>query len=242
VKQALPAQGSVYPSSVASPSQKGAASGGLQEYAQLVRHYRANKQIEMAIDVLKKMCAMAPQEPSLHAELGDIYIGWGLLDEGLSELRTEVELHLRAGQSAEAAKVLQRIAAIYWDMGNREESLSAFRQVVQLAPEDVQARMEMVQYCLQAGRREEAAQHQSTIARHYFASHETKEAVAALQQLIAMDKNNFEAYDLLGQTYSEVGEYEQAVRVYRNLAKVDPNNSVAFERMRQLQELQARRV
>jgi cytochrome c-type biogenesis protein CcmH/NrfG len=105
----------------------------------------------------------------------------------------------------------------------------------------MQARMEMVQYCLQAGRREEATQHQATIARHYFASHETKEAVAALQQLIAMDKSNFEAYDLLGQTYSEVGEYEQAVRVYRNLAKVDPTNAIAFERMRQLQELQARR-
>jgi cytochrome c-type biogenesis protein CcmH/NrfG len=102
--------------------------------------------------------------------------------------------------------------------------------------------MGMVQYCLQAGRREEAAQHQSVIARHYFASHQTKEAVAALQQLIAMDKNNFEAYDLLGQTYKEVAEYEQALRVYRNLAKVDPDNRLAYERMQELQALQARRV
>jgi tetratricopeptide (TPR) repeat protein len=240
VKQVLPAQGAVYPSSVASPAQQAAMPGNLQEFAQLVRHYRANKQIEMAIDVLKKMCAQAPQEPGPHAELGDVYVGWGLLDEGLSELRVAVELHLRAGQTAEAAKMLQRIAAIYWDMGNREESLSAFRQVVQLIPEDMQARMEMVQYCLQAGRREEATLHQSVIARHYFASHETKEAVAALQQLIAMDKSNFEAYDLLGQTYSEVGEYDQAARVYRNLAKVDPNNAIAYERMQQLQELRAR--
>ncbi|HLW00402.1 MAG TPA: tetratricopeptide repeat protein [Ktedonobacterales bacterium] len=239
VKQVLPAKGSVYTSSA--PSGR-AESGSLQEYAQLVKHYRANKQVEMAIDVLKKMCAMAPGDPAPHAELGDIYISWGLLDEGLSELRIEVELHLHAGESAQAAKVLQRIAAIYWDMNNREESLSAFRQVIQLVPDDMQARMEMVQYCLQAGRREEATQHQAMIARHYFASHETKEAVAALQQLIAMDKSNFEAYDLLGQTYSEVGEYEQAVRVYRNLAKVDPTNAIAFERMRQLQELQARRA
>ncbi len=240
VKQVLPAKGSIYAPSVASA--RAEMSGSLQEYAQLVRHYRANKQVEMAIDVLKKMCAMAPGDPAPHAELGDIYISWGLLDEGLSELRMEVELHLHAGESAEAARVLQRIAAIYWDMNNREESLSAFRQVIQLIPDDMQARMEMVQYCLQAGRREEATQHQATIARHYFASHETKEAVAALQQLIAMDKSNFEAYDLLGQTYSEVGEYEQAVRVYRNLAKVDPTNAIAFERMRQLQELQARRA
>jgi tetratricopeptide (TPR) repeat protein len=242
VKQVLPAQGAVYSAPSVSPSQRAEMPGNLQEYAQLVKHYRANKQVEMAIDILKKMCAMAPQEPAPHAELGDIYISWGLLDEGLSELRQEVELHLHAGQSAAAAKVLQRIAAIYWDMGNREESLSAFRQVIQLAPEDVQARMEMVQYCLQAGRREEATQHQAVIARHYYASDQADQAVAALQQLIAVDKTNFEAYDLLGQTYAKVGEYEQALRVYKNLAKVDPNNTIAYERMQQLQELQARRA
>ncbi len=240
-KQVLPAQGTVYPAAPP-PAQRGEVSGGLQEYAQLVKHYRANKQVEMAIELLKKMCAMRPQDPAPHAELGDIYVSWGLLDEGLSELRMQVELHLHAGQSAEAAQALQRIASIYWDMGNQGEALSAFRQIVQLVPEDMQARMGMVQYCLQAGRRDEAAQHQSVIARHYFASHQTKEAVAALQQLIAMDKNNFEAYDLLGQTYKEVAEYEQALRVYRNLAKVDPDNRLAYERMQELQALQARRV
>jgi tetratricopeptide (TPR) repeat protein len=239
VKQVLPAKGAVYS---ATGSHKAQTPGSLQEYAQLVRHYRANKQVEMAIDILKKMCAMAPQDPEPHAELGDIYVSWGLLDEGLSELRIAVELHLHAGQSAEAAKVLQRIAAIYWDMGNRDESLSAFRQVLQLVPDDVQARMEMVQYCLQAGRREEATQHQAVIARHYYASDQADQAVAALQQLIAVDKTNFEAYDLLGQTYAKVGEYEQALRVYKNLAKVDPNNATAYERMQRLQEMQARRV
>ena len=242
VKQVLPGQEAVYTAAPSSP--KTEMPGNLQEYAQLVRHYRANKEIEMAVDLLKKMCAMAPQEPAPHAELGDIYINWGLLDEGLSELRIQVELQLRAGQTVEAAKALQRIAMIYWDMNSIEEALNALRQVVQLVPDDMQARMEMVRHCLQAQpqRREEAALHQSVIARHYFASHQTKEAVAALQQLIAMDKSNFEAYDLLGQTYSEVGEYEQALRVYRNLAKVDPDNRIAYERMQQLQEMRMRQV
>ena len=54
-----------------------------------------------------------------------------------------------------------------------------------------------------------------------------------------MDKTNYEAYDLLGQTYYSVGEYEQASRVYRNLAKVDPQNQIARAR---LQELQAVRT
>jgi cytochrome c-type biogenesis protein CcmH/NrfG len=77
------------------------------------------------------------------------------------------------------------------------------------------------------------------VARYYFASRQTKEAVAALQQLIAMDKTNYEAYDLLGQTYYSVGEYEQASRVYRNLAKVDPQNQMARARLQELQAVRA---
>jgi cytochrome c-type biogenesis protein CcmH/NrfG len=77
------------------------------------------------------------------------------------------------------------------------------------------------------------------IARFYFASRQTKEAVAALQQLIGMDPHNYEAYDLLGQTYYSVGEYEQAARVYRNLAKVDPTSAMARARLQELQAVRA---
>jgi Flp pilus assembly protein TadD len=77
------------------------------------------------------------------------------------------------------------------------------------------------------------------IARYYFASRQTKEAVAALQQLIGMDPHNYEAYDLLGQTYYSVGEYDQATRVYRNLAKVDPNSPMARARLQELQAVRA---
>ena len=62
---------------------------------------------------------------------------------------------------------------------------------------------------------------------------------SALQQLIAIDRSNFDAYDMLGQTYQEVGEYEQASRVYKNLAKANPGNTVARERLAALQELRA---
>ncbi|HET8912823.1 MAG TPA: tetratricopeptide repeat protein, partial [Ktedonobacteraceae bacterium] len=81
---------------------------------------------------------------------------------------------------------------------------------------------------------------QVMIARYYFDTHQVKESVAALQQLIALDRNNFEAYDMLGQTYQSVGEYEQASRVYKNLAKVNPNSSIARERLTSLQDLRTR--
>ncbi len=45
---------------------------------------------------------------------------------------------------------------------------------------------------------------------------------------------------MLGQTYQSVGEYEQASRVYRNLAKLNPDSPIARERLAMLQELRAK--
>jgi Tfp pilus assembly protein PilF len=99
-----------------------------------------------------------------------------------------------------------------------------------------------VGYCYQLGRPNEANTYQEKIARYYFDTHQVKEAVASLQQLIALDRNNLDAYDMLGQIYQSVGEYEQASRVYKNLTKVNPGSSIARERLARLQELRSRSI
>jgi len=45
---------------------------------------------------------------------------------------------------------------------------------------------------------------------------------------------------MLGRAYQSVGEYEQASRVYRNLAKINPGNTKARERLATLQELRTK--
>jgi tetratricopeptide (TPR) repeat protein len=213
--------------------------GSLQEYAQLVRHYRNSKQQENAVAVLKEMSRVAPDDPAVHSELADIHVSRGLLDEGIAELRQLADIHTRRGQLKEAALVYQRMADIGWSSGEHIEALNLLRQAIQFSTDDMTLRQQFVQYCLETGRGPEAAEQQTVIARYYFASRQTKEAVAALQQLIGMDPHNYEAYDLLGQTYYSVGEYEQATRVYRNLAKVDPNSAMARARLQELQAVRA---
>jgi tetratricopeptide (TPR) repeat protein len=237
VKRALPYRDELHDAGAETATQPGDATATLAGYQELVRQYRTSHQIDKAIVTLQEVTRLAPDELAAHAELGDIYINWGLLEEGLAELRTVATIQLRHGQNEEAAQVLQRIAAIYWDMGNREEALDTYRRVVELIPQDMQARMDVVRSCLQCGLRREAAEHQAVLAHHYFVTQQTKDAVASLQQLIAMDRSNYEAYDLLGQTYAMAGEYEQASRVYRNLMKVDPDNALAHQRLTELLEL-----
>lgn len=239
VKERRPYNDEVYQALAEVSARQGDVQSALQEYAQLVRHYRNNRQVENAITVLKEMARLAPDDPAVRSELADIHISRGLLDEGVAELRHLADIHMRRGQLKDAAQVYQRMAEIDWGMENRTEALNLLRQAIQYSTDDMALRQQFVQYCLEVGKGPDAAEQQTVIARYYFASRQTKEAVAALQQLIGMDPHNYEAYDLLGQTYYSVGEYEQASRVYRNLAKVDPSSPMARARLQELQAVRA---
>jgi tetratricopeptide (TPR) repeat protein len=192
--------------------------------------------------VLREMVNIAPQAPQPHAELADLYISLGQLDEGLAELRLLADIQLRDDDLGSAAETLRRVANIYSELGDTDDAFMHYRRAAELQPGDMDLLREVVGFCLPVGRSKEAVHYQEIIARHYFETRQVKESVAALQQLIALDRSNFEAYDMLGQTYQSVGEYEQANRVYKNLAKVDPKSSIARERLAELQELRAKAV
>lgn len=239
LKQTRPAQSEVSSAMAEISARQGDLNGALQEYIDLVQHYRNNRQIDNALTVLNEMVRLAPQDARPHSELADIYVNRGMLEEGIAELRLLADIHLRQGQNEQAGETIQRMGNIYAEMGNNDEALAALCRATELNPNSMELLREVVGLFMQMGRNREAARYQATIARHYFETHQVKESVAALQQLIAIDRNNYEAYDMLGQIYQSVGEYEQASRVYRNLAKVNPGSSTARDRLAMLQNLRS---
>ncbi len=220
-------------------ARQGDIDSALEEYADLVRSYRDKRQTDNALQVLREMTRLAPEDPRAHEELADIYIGRGLLEDGIEELRLLADTYLRQNRMREASDVLQRLGNIYAETGSADDAFMSFRRATDLTPDNMDLLREVVSFCWQIGRAREATEYQQIIARHYFETHQVKESVAALQQLIAIDRSNFDAYDMLGQTYQSVGEYEQASRVYKNLAKANPGNAIAKERLAALQELRA---
>jgi len=241
VKKVKPAEGEVASTLAEVATRRQDTESTLSEYVDMVRHYRNSKQVDNAVSTLNEMVRLAPQDPRAHEELADIYIKRGQLEEGIAELRLLADIRLRRNQLDEAGEVLHRIGSIYAEMGMNEEALTSLFRANELHPTSVELQREIVGYCLQLDRKQEAAKYQGLIARYYFETEQVKEAVAALQQLITIDRMNFEAYDMLGQAYQSVGEYEQASRVYRNLAKMNPGSSVARERLATLQELRSMR-
>jgi len=236
VKQTTPQQDEVSTALAEISARQGNIDSAL-EYLKLVHSYREKRQVDNALSVLKEMIRLDPHDPRAHAELGDIYVVHGYLEEGISELNLLVDIYLRRNRFEEASDTLRRIGDIYAETDDTERAFMKLRRAVELKPNDMGLLREVVGYCFQIGRSQEATQYQSIIARHYFETNQVKESVAALQQLIALDRTNYEAYDMLGQTYQSVGEYEQASRVYKNLAKANPNGTIAKERLTTLQEL-----
>ncbi|HET9999542.1 MAG TPA: tetratricopeptide repeat protein [Ktedonobacteraceae bacterium] len=220
-------------------ARRGDIDSALDEYADLVFSYRDKRQTDNALSVLREMVRLAPNDARAHVELADIYIGRGLLEDGILELRQLVDIYLRQNKSEQASEMLQRLANINAETGNSDDAFMNFRRAADLSPDNMDLLREVVSFCWQIGRAREATEYQQVIARHYFETHQVKESVAALQQLIAIDRGNFDAYDMLGQTYQSVGEYEQASRVYKNLAKANPGDTMAKERLAALQELRA---
>lgn len=240
IKQASPAQDEVSSAIAEISARQVDVDGELQEYMDLVRHYLSHRQGDNALTVLHEMVRIAPEDTRAHCELADIYIHRGLLEEGIAELRVLADIYLRNNQQEQASGVFERIGNIYAEMDNNEEALVNLRRAVELNPNSIELLRDIVGFYLQLGRGQDATQYQSIIAQHYFETQQVKESVAALQQLITIDRGNYEAYDMLGQIYQSVGEYEQASRVYRNLVKANPENSLARERLATLQELRGK--
>jgi tetratricopeptide (TPR) repeat protein len=242
LKQSTPQRDEVTSTLAEISARQGDLNGALQEYTDLAKQYRSKRQPDNALSVLHEMIRIAPRDPRAHTELADLYISRGHLDDGLAELRLLADIYLRSDDLAQAGETLRRIANISGELDNQDDAFMYYRRATELLPGDMDLLREVVSFCWQAGRNKEAIYYQEIIARHYFDTRQVKESVAALQQLIALDRTNLAAYDMLGQTYQSVGEYEQANRVYKNLAKVDPNGSTAKERLADLQELRAKTV
>ncbi len=208
----------------------------LQIYDDEVHPSHYDGQTEHTLNELNGMVRLAPDDPGLHNELADTYLQRGLLDDAISELRVLTFIYLSSKQLRDAGATVQRISQIYAEVGDIEEALTNLRHALELVPDDVDILCQIIGFCQQMGMKQAAAQYQMALARHYFDHRQLSEAATALQQLLTFDAKNYEAYDLLGQIYQLEGDFEQASEVYRHLARLHSDSSIAWNRKATLQE------
>jgi tetratricopeptide (TPR) repeat protein len=199
--------------------QLGAALVALDE---LISHYQDSGQIEKVIETLGYMAKLAPNNITVRQKLADTYLKIGYIDLGLAELEVLAELQRKAGMVRESVKTYQRGADIYWQMGQMKEAFTIYDRVVRMAPGDVEARQQLIHLYITAGRLGDATREQKRIAEIYLQQKRSKDAIAALHELIALAPSDTESYYALAEVLAEQQEYGQAARLYGRLRRLEP--------------------
>ncbi|HMA34228.1 MAG TPA: tetratricopeptide repeat protein, partial [Chloroflexia bacterium] len=199
--------------------QLGAALVALDE---LITHYQDTGQIEKVLETLGYMAKLAPNNITVRQKLADTYLKIGYIDLGLAELEVLAELQRKAGMVKDAVKTYQRGADIYWQMGHLQEAFTIYDRVVHMAPGDVDARQQLIHLYITTGRLADATREQKRIAEIYLQQKRSKDAIAALHELIALAPNDTESYYALAEVLAEQNEFGQAARLYGRLRRLEP--------------------
>jgi tetratricopeptide (TPR) repeat protein len=204
--------------------QRGQLNEALGELGELADHYEENNQLEETVEVLKEMVRLAPNNIPVRDKLSNIYMKRGYIDDGLKELDELSELQRKNGRLRDAVKTLQRAAETYWMMAKQDKAYELYDRIVRISPGDVEARQQLVNLHILAGRIKDAVEEQRTIAQICLQSRGPKEAIGALHQVISLAPDDTRAYFALAQVLSDTGEFGQAYRLYGRILKIAPDN------------------
>lgn len=204
--------------------QRGQLNEALGELGELADHYEENNKLEETVEVLKEMVRLAPNNIPVRDKLSSIYMKRGYIDAGLQELDELSELQRKNGRLRDAVKTLQRAAETYWMMARQDKAYDLYDRIVRISPGDVEARQQLVNLHILAGRIKDAVEEQRTIAQICLQSRGPKEAIGALHQVISLAPDDTRAYFALAQVLSDTGEFGQAYRLYGRILKIAPDN------------------
>lgn len=204
---------------------KGNLRQALAELTELVAHYEQENQIDRALEILQQMARLAPSNLAVHKRLSHLYIRRGYIDKGIEELELLAELQQKRGMIEETVQSLQQIAEIFWTMGQHDRAYQVYDRIARLAPEDISARQQLVNLHILAGRLADALEEQRNIARIALRRKDTETSIAALHQVLALSASDPWALRQLAELLASVGEHNQALRLYRRLAKLEPDNA-----------------
>lgn len=204
--------------------QQGNLQAALDQYGQLATVLEQRQQLDGAISALEQAVKFASDTIPTRSRLAQMLIRRGLLDRGLQELEDVASLQRSAGQIKEAVASLQQAAEVQWMLGRHDRVYHLYDTIVAFAPEDIDARQQLVNLHILSGRRDAAIAEQRRIARICNDQKNFTEAIGCFHQIIALDPADTDAYESLGDLLMRQKEYDQAVRLYKRLQRLKPND------------------
>lgn len=210
---------------------RGKLDEALQTLNDLADYHEGRQNLDKAIEVLEHALKLSPNNIDSGARLARLYLRRGYPDRGVDGLMRVAELQRKDGRIKDALATLQQAGEIRWMQSKPDETLAIYDRIVQIAPNDVEARQWRALMYTLAGRNGDAISEKKAMVQLLSQRNELDNAIAELHQIIALDQQDAEAYFLLGDLLMRRGEYTQAVNLYnrmKRLTSADPERISAL--------------
>lgn len=231
-KKHLPYDRAIYTKLADVYFQQGKLTEALAQLDELATHYENRQDLDRAIETLEYGQQLAPNNSALVSRLAKLCIRRGYLDKGIDGLNRAADLLRKGGQIKEAVVSLQQAAEVHWTLGQQDKARVLYDKIVQIAPNDIEARQWLAFMYTLAGRTADAINEKKQIVRVLLQMRDLDNAIAEMHQIYGLDQNDTDNLFQLGDALMRRKEYEQAVRIYGRLAKI-PN--IETERVEALQ-------
>jgi tetratricopeptide (TPR) repeat protein len=231
-KQHLPYDRAIYTKLADVYFQQGKLNEALAQLDELATHYENRQDLDRAIETLEYGIQIGPNNIPLGSRLAKLLIRRGYLDKGVDGLIRVADQQRKAGQIKDAVASLQQAAEVHWTLGQQDKARTLYDKIVQIAPNDIDARQWLAFMYTLAGRAADAINEKKQIVRIFIQQRDLDNAIAEMHQIYGLDQNDTDNLYQLGDALMRRNEYEQAVRIYGRLAKM-PN--VETERVEALQ-------
>jgi tetratricopeptide (TPR) repeat protein len=231
-KQHLPYDRAIYTKLADVYFQQGKLNEAIAQLDELATHYENRQDLDRAIETLEYGLKIAPNNIPIGSRLAKLCIRRGYLDKGIDGLSRVAEQQRKAGQIKDAVASLQQAAEVHWTLGQQEKARAIYDKIVQIAPNDIDARQWLSFMYTLAGRAADAINEKKQMVRIFLQMRDFDNAIAEMHQIYGLDQNDTDNLYQLGDALMRRQEYEQAVRIYGRLAKM-PN--VEVERVEALQ-------
>jgi tetratricopeptide (TPR) repeat protein len=220
-KKLLPYDRAIYTKLADVYFRQGKLNEALAQLDDLATHYEERQQLDRAIEMLEYALKLAPNHIALSGRLARMQLRRGFLDKGVEGLVRASELQRKAGQLKDAVASLQEAAQVHWMLSDHEKARQMYDRIVQIAPNDVDARQWLALMYTLTSRKSDAINEKKQIARIFAQQREYDSAIAELHQIIGLDQSDMEAYYLLGDMLMRREEYGQAMQLYNRMLKMD---------------------
>jgi tetratricopeptide (TPR) repeat protein len=200
---------------------QGKLNEALAQLEDLATHYEGRQDLDRAIETLEYGLKLAPSNIQLGSRLARLQLRRGFLAQGVEGLVRVADLQRKAGQLKDAIASLQEAAQVHWMLSEHEQARILYDRIVQIAPNDVEARQWLSLMHTLAGRTAEAIAEKKQIVRILAQQRDYDAAIAELTQIIAMDKKDMDTYYIYGDMLMRREEYGQAVRNYTRMLNMD---------------------